>query len=300
MGRRLAAIGAVASTVALLTLGSAAPAGAAPVTSGTLLYTDWTTGTLYTADIAAGTGALTQLGPVQGIIGVTALDVDNSSRLGYAVTFGRDEDPLPPRLFALDANTGTYTLIGGVALADGTPLYECLGLDLYQGTIVLACGMNPPEGLTSSVGTVDPVTAVYTPLIEDTARLAGVATNPIDGQLYGFDYESQMYTLDLPAGTETPAGATTAADPAAGSFDINGALWVVEFDGAVHTIEPGPPPVTASAVQLQLTFRGGEGFDVISHTLPATGAASLAIPVGVALIAVLGGLALLVLRRRTA
>lgn len=297
MGRRLLGTAAAAGAAALLTLGAAAPASAAPITSGTLLWTDWITGTLYSADIAAGTGVLTQIGPVQDIPAITALDVNDGDRLGYAVTYGEEFDDDEPTLYALDANTGTYTFIGVVSLADGTPLVECLGLDLYQGRLALTCGAAGDGDNVYSVGTVDPGTAVYTPLINDTPRLAGIATDPVSGQLYGFSYSSQLFTLDLAADSATPAGATTIEDPAAGSFDNHGALWVVEFNGEVYTIEPGDPPVTAPALTFQFEFDGGEGFDVISPALPATGPGSLIVPFGVAAIALLAGLALVVLRR---
>lgn len=300
MRRRLVAIAAAAGAATLLTLGTAAPAGAAPITSGTLLWTDWDTGTLYSADIAAATGVLTQIGPVQDIPAITALDVNDGDRLGYAVTYGDEFDDDDPTLYALDANTGTYTYIGVVSLADGTPLFECLGLDLYQGRLALACGVPGDGDNVFSVGTVDPSNAVYTPLINDTARLSGIATNPVNGQLYGFDYSDNLYTLDLVAGTATPAGSTTLEDPAAGSFDNRGALWVVDFDGQIATIEPGDPPVTTAAFTFQYDFEGGEGFDVISPALPATGPGSLVVPLGVAAFALLGGLGLLALRRRAA
>jgi hypothetical protein len=300
VGRKSSIFAAAGAVVLLTAFSAAAPAAAAPVTTGTILFSDWETGTLYTADIAAGTGELTQLGPVQDIRAVTGIDVDDTTRLGFAVTWGGSDDaPFDPRLFALDANTGTYTLIGVVSLADETPLVECLGLDLSVAGLVLTC-QTDDDSNSYTVGTVDPATAVYTPLVSGTTRYSGLATNPVDGLLYAIDYDAGLTLIDLAGGTATPVGPIQ-EDAAGAAFDRNGTLWTVDFDGSVNTTSVTPPPTTTFWHQLVLTFEGGEGFTVIdAPVLPATGPANLAAPFALAALAVIAGVVALLARRRTA
>lgn len=110
---------------------------------------------------------------------VTGLDVDGTGA-GYAVSYGGEAN-----LHAVDVLTGVVTDLG-VLTFNGFPVIDCTGLDLTGGVLTVVCDFVDGQDGDSTYLTVDTATLVTTLITSSEVRVASIATNPIDGVLYGF------------------------------------------------------------------------------------------------------------------
>jgi hypothetical protein len=217
-----AALGAALALV--LTGAPSALAATLPDTDTTVIAT-WSTGALSTVDPE--TGALTGLGaaptPSTNFAGIDVA----SNGAGYAIGFAPVATLVP-----VDLTAGTYGTAIPITTTDGEPVGYCTALDMSASGVLVAACDSPDQ----TVGVVDATTGVFSPIATTLARVSALATNPLTGVLYAFEYGRRVLTLD-PATGATALVATPDFTAYAADFDSTGVLWYSSFSqiGTVDT-----------------------------------------------------------------
>ena len=231
---------------------------------------------------------------------VTGLDLDGTG-VGYAVSYNGEA-----LLHSVNVLTGVVTDLG-ILTFNGFPVIDCTGLDLTGGVLTVVCDFVDGQDGDSTYLTVDTATLVTTLITSSEVRVASIATNPIDGVLYGFGYSGEIMSV-------TGAGAAQVGSVSDGrvlwgaDFANDGSLW-----GAVNSPET---PVTVGAwtfFPANADVDGGDEFVenltvyeaaapvVPSPALVATGAEQTPVALGAIAILVVGaGIAIVVANRRRA
>jgi hypothetical protein len=241
---RVLAFAAATAAVSLATLLVASPAQAATLPVGQrITVVDDFYGDVWTADPV--TAVLTFVG--EGVaLGefdfMTAVDV-NDDGFGYAISTDDAEGHGLSYLYAVDASAGTITDPEQISI----PLHQSLALGCESldfapdGTLYTTCYEAEGENTYSTVfGTLDPVTGDLTPLLHilEDVTFTAVATNPVTGVLWVFDfdfvsYQGLSYTWDPE--TETLNYVAQILLPVfAADFDRDGQLFVTIWDNDVQ------------------------------------------------------------------
>jgi hypothetical protein len=206
-----------------LSLSVAAPASAAPLPDGaTISVVLADSGQVYNADPT--TADLTPVGVANpGAESVSGLDA-NDTGAGWAVS--------AEGLYSADLVTGVLTFVAPVTgLDDPGQLLDCESLDLSPtGDLVASC-----EGIQSSVtGTINTTTGAFTTLVDEAPLFDGLATNPLDGVLYGLTIGGAVYKVDLAGNTATLVGQISGTNAIYDAdFDRAGQLWLTSEAGGV-------------------------------------------------------------------
>lgn len=239
---RVLAAAAATAALSLATLLVASPAQAATLPAGQrITVADDLSDDVFTADPV--TAALTLVG--QGVVVdeteyETGIDV-NDDGLGYAVTTlrvgaGQHGDSF---LYAFDANTGALTARDQISIpAHQSLALGCTSLDLApDGTLYTVCfEANGDDPFTTVFGTLDPTNGDLTPLatyIEEERNITALATDPITGVLWGFDFDVDAAIGDAimwnPVALEFNKGGEIEKPVWAADFDRDGQLFVSTF-----------------------------------------------------------------------
>lgn len=244
---------------------------------------------------------------------------------GWAIGEGEDGSYIYP----WDHSTGlagTPVPIVGAEIQD----YEFSGahaLDtLLDGTIISFGGYNPLDEESELderdfVGSIDPVTGVWTPLVELTDAvgfLDSLATDPTTGITYALvdedDGTPQFIIIDFAGSTYAGPTALPAIEEALGEgwmrgadFDTSGTLWFFydgvlahttgAFTAAVSAVEVGPY-VQGEASPIEDYALAYDPAAVVSPQLADTGVPVASIAGGALALLVAGGV-LFAVRRRT-
>jgi hypothetical protein len=254
--RRIGII-AGASAIALASLLVASPASAAVLPTGQrITIIDDEFGQYY--NVSPANAATTPVGAATAVTPILALDV-NDAGIGWAIGPVPDE-PFWSALYPADANTGTLGAPVPVHVG-ASPAFLCNGIDLQSnGTVVLACGIDPNDGVvTQVIGVVNTTTGELTPsvLVEsDEFEYSAIAQDPVTGVLWAFTEAGgpgKSYTVNLAAGT-----ATYVADlnnfVFGADFDRSGQLFVStlaiqgDFSPMLGTANPNTGAVTQVSV----------------------------------------------------
>lgn len=156
---------------------------------------------------------------------VTGLDVD-ASGAGFAVDFD-----FPTTLYSVDVLTGAVEDLGGPTF-DGEPIAGCTGLDFTAGVLTIVCDFVPGQDAASMYLTVDTETLETTLVVASDIRASSIATDPTDGQLYGFGYNGEI--LAISDGTVDELGFVSGFTTIWGAdFSDDGSLWGTVEDTAV-------------------------------------------------------------------
>lgn len=238
---RVLASAAALAAVSLATVLVASPASAATLPEGQrITVADDLFPSVWTADPV--TADLTFVG--DSVLGddteyETGIDVGDDG-LGYAVTTMRvQEGHSNSYLYRFDANTGAVSGRDQISIPEHQSLaLGCTSLDLApDGTLYTVCyESNGDDPYTTVFGTLDPTNANLTPLatfIESEVGFTALATNPVTGVLYGFDWDTASEIGDATIWnpvTETFGKAGEIEKPVwAADFDRNGQLFVSTF-----------------------------------------------------------------------
>jgi hypothetical protein len=209
-------------------VGLALAPSAAMAAPAVFVYT-WEDGALiqYT-DPVAGAGDVVPTS--EAIFEIAGLDVSGTGA-GFAVPY--DEEA---HLFSVNVLTGDVADLGPLTF-EGEPISSCTGLDLTGGVLTIACDVVPDQVGESHILTVDPTTLAATLVVSSTIRVASIATDPSDGQLYGFSYIGEIVALS--AGSAEQVGTVTNNRTLWGAdFANDGSLWGAISD-PTETIEVG-------------------------------------------------------------
>ena len=225
------ALGMLAGTaaIAFATLVVASPAAAATLPDGQkITIVEWVdasepvTGQFF--DVNPADAASTPVGTAsdENILGVEV----NDEGIGAAIGQLDNE----PAIWSANAVTGSISDPRIISLNGQVELDDCSGIDLVNGTFIVACSEGGGGG--SHVGAVDPATGVLTPFLslfgEELVEFDALASNPVTGQLWGFAEDanvSSSYTIDLENDVVTEVAPMDALVFAA-DFDRDGQLFV--------------------------------------------------------------------------
>lgn len=239
-------------------------------------------------DLVAGTGDVVPT--TEEVFGVAGLDVA-ADGTGYAVDYGGES-----HLYSVSVATGAVADLG-VLTFGGDAVVDCTGLDLAAGVLTVVCDTVPGQPAGSVYLTVDPSTLETTLVVASSIRAASIATDPTDGQLYGFGYNGEIMAIE--AGSAVELGFTSGFTTIWGAdFDADGTLWgtvsnptvevvVGDFDFVAAAMNPGGNPaeyaenltvieaLPAPAPEPQLAATGSESAPVLfgAVALIALGAA---------------------------
>lgn len=222
---RRAALSIVAAGAAL---GLALAPSAALAAPAVYVYT-WSDGELiqYT-DPVAGAGDVVPTS--EAVYEIAGLDVSDTGA-GFAVPYRGDAN-----LFTVDVLTGAVVDLGELTFG-GELIGNCTGLDLTNGVLSIVCDVVPDQAGESHYLTVDPATLETTLIASSTIRVASIATDPADGQLYGFGYSGEI--VEVSTGSAVQVGSVTNNRTLWGAdFATDGSLWGALGD-PTETIEVG-------------------------------------------------------------
>lgn len=290
---------ALSLAAAGVAVGLALAPSAAMAAPNVYVYT-WEEGNLiqYT-DPVSGAGDVIPTSEV--VLAIAGLDVADTGA-GFAVPYVGDA-----HLYSVDVLTGAVADLGELTF-EGASISDCTGLDLSNDVLTIACDVVPDQTGDSTILTVDTTTLETTLVVSSAIRVASIATDPSDGQLYGFGYAGDIVALS--AGSADSVGTVMDNRTLWGAdFATDGSLW-----GALGT------PVEAIEVgswDFHPATTGPEGGDFTENLTVYEGAAPAPQPVpqlaatglepapavfgAVALMAVGAGIAVAVsVRRRTA
>ena len=234
---------ASATAIALVVLTVAAPASAATLPPGQKITIidalddpGPQEGPFYSVNPA--NAAATPVGTGSGAYTV-GVDV-NDDGLGFAIGYVQVGDDYDPTLWDVDANTGSVTNPRTLIYPSGDSPLECEGIDLNQisGELLIACVDETPNGMISTINTVDAQGFLSIDLVlsgEDYQPFRAIATNPVTGVLWGFGPfdDDASFIIDRTAETAV-LQAYLDNDVFGADFDRNGQLFLVSelYDGA--------------------------------------------------------------------
>jgi hypothetical protein len=301
----------IAAAILLTAVGAAAPAAAAgrSLPAGDTLYTIGCdaepTLALYTVDAATANAAL--VGDGSGIPGDCAYDpaYDFSTGVSYVLVYNDGYSSIA----TIDVTTGDI----------GTPVpatYE--GDEFYLDSLTITKSGEAFATLSDQLYSVDLGTGAATYLGDVpgiTQAIYGLATNPVNGLIYGIQEGGEIFTIDPAALTATVVGTFTNEKVAATwglDIDAAGVLWIVtdqDADGVEFNV-PGlwsaeTSDVAGTAMESGWIRDGGTEYfytftALITHApaLAATGLDATPLLAGAAVLG-LAGIMLVVTRRRT-
>ena len=335
-------VGLAIAGAAVLSVAVVAPAGAHTDSLFTAVYLpDGNINTGQFATISKTDASLTPFGAdVPADVRFNAIEIYDET--GYAVG---TQDGVYPVIVTWDHSTGTTGTPIVVHMPQEGTVYRIWGLDtvvngdLPDGTLLVRAEVRDDEDNASQwVGSVDPVTGVFTPLVELSGQgvplyVDSLATDPTTGITYALADESdgmpQFLTLDLVAGTWTgPIDLTEIAESLGEGFmwgtdfDASGSLWfyynVFETDADPLARTVGAFGADVSAVSSGLIpFADGTTLLVgaltvdpagttppadpepAAPTLPATGTSADVGMLGAVVLLVFGTIAVVIARRRS-
>lgn len=180
-------------------------------------------------DPAAGEGEV--IPTTDEVYEVAGLDVAEDGT-GYAVDYVNES-----HLYSVDVLTGATADLGALTYA-GETVGDCTGLDYTAGVVTIVC-----DNIVDGVGqshylTVDPATLTTTLVVSSEIRAASIATDPADGQLYGFGYNGAIVSVDT--GSAVQVGSTPFSATVWGAdFASDGSLWgIVDESDVATTVGP--------------------------------------------------------------
>jgi DNA-binding beta-propeller fold protein YncE len=219
----------VASIFVAVALAASPPSGAVPP-NGTMLTLTWETGTLYSVDPSD--ASTTEIG-TDSFLSSTGIAWDRTTE----TLFGIDYDPDPGNLYTIDPDTGEETLVGSLGINSAT------GLEADPDTGVLYTVYDEPGG-GSMLATINKSTGAVTDIgetIDETehVRISGIAISPIDGELYGYGYNSRFYRIEKETGLLSHIPVDEEIDGYGLAFDCSGVLYVSNADenGTLYTLD---------------------------------------------------------------
>jgi len=228
MSRRTAILLSLPVVVVLsaLSLTVAAPASAAPLPDGaTISVVRAASGQVY--DVDPTTAVMQTVGaPNPGAESISGLDADDTGA-GWAVG--------AQGLYSADLVTGVLTFVAPVTLLDDPEQQlDCQSLDLSPSGILMASC----EGVESSVtGTIDTSTGAFTTLVDEAPLFYSLATNPVDGVLYGLTLGGAAYKVDSASNAATLVGQISETNGTYDAdFDSAGQLWLTSEAGGVGSM----------------------------------------------------------------
>jgi hypothetical protein len=198
-----------------------------------------------------------------------------SAQIGYVADSNQDQ------LYSIDLATGTTTLIGNT-LNNGleTPAGLAWRDDLNElWTVDLSGG---------EVGPIDVATGTFTPVFQTAlSGWQGIAWDAAGNRFILANQNDSNYSLDIATGTTTLMGNSNFGLITAMDYDPSGALWGLDFSGAIVAIDPVTGAGTQTGTTTQTQFQGfaiddaGTWYGVATnddslYTIdPATGVATL-------------------------
>lgn len=246
--------------------------------------------------------------------------------LGYAIglILGPEPAASDDDAFAVFTwNIATGAVLTAVPLVTPLELRNIFALDTRADGVLLTYAVFAGGGGELSwLASIDPATGELTQLVDlsladDGLIFEGIATNPVDGVTYLLaDFDDGMPAASpVDFGTATVGESVDYPDVQAslgngyfveGDFDETGVLWFTysdagvsrsdgPFEVGVEATELGDPSIQRGAITIGTTIDLSP--EAAEPELAATGAADLIPPLGVGVLAMALGVALLAIRR---